>query len=139
MNMKRLEKLKEKLKNFGKKQKTLSPDDPDTIQARRDGAGNLRDYYILTPRLQKGIAYNAVLPITEDYENHYFAYRGLISGADNAIGIIESNIPLNEIVANIEGNKLLQEMLKEENARAKRNEYYNLLGTGGVYPLALAT
>ena len=111
MNMKKVEKLKEKLKNLSKKQTALSPNDPNTIQARRDGEGNMRDYYILTPGLQKGIAYNAVLPITEDYENHYFAYRGLIPGADNAIGIIESNIPLNEIVADIYGNKLLQDML----------------------------
>ena len=128
MNMKKIEELKKKLEMMILKRKKLSPDDPNTIQARRDGEGNMRDYYILTPGLQKGIAYNAVLPITEDYENHYFAYRGLIPGADNAIGIIESNIPLNEIVANIDGNKLLQDMLKEENARAKRNKFYEMIG-----------
>ena len=128
MNMKRLEKLKEKLKNLSKKRTILSPDDPNTVQARRDGQGNMRDYYILTPGLQQGIAYNSVLPIIEDYENHYFAYRGLVLGADNAIGVIESNIPLNEIVANIHGNKLLQDMLKEENAKTKRNKFYETIG-----------
>ena len=60
MNMKKLEKLKEKLKKLSKKQTILSPDDPNTIQARRDGEGNMGVYYILTPGLQNGIAYYAV-------------------------------------------------------------------------------
>ena len=98
--------LKAKLLNRG-----ISPDDSRTLQAHKDGEGALRNYYISNPYLQNGAGYICVNPIIEDHENSRFVYRGILNGADNATGVIESNVPLSEIVASPEGNIKLQEMI----------------------------
>lgn len=106
----------------------ISPEDTRTIQAHKDTQGNLRDYYIANPYLQDSATYDSVNPIMEDYENHRFVYRGIMRGADNAIGVLESNIPLSEIVASPNGNIMLQEILSEKNATKVRDQYYQAIG-----------
>lgn len=128
--MKRQEDLKRrwtllKAKLFNKK---ISPDDSRTLQAHKDSQGILRDYYISNRYLQNGANYKTVNVIMEDFNNNRFVYRGMLSGADNAIGIIEANVPLSEIVASPDGNIKLQEMLSEENATIVRDQYYNSIG-----------
>ena len=78
--------------------------------------------------MQDEARYTCVNTITEDYENTRFVYRGLLLGADNAIGIIESNIPLSEIIASPDGNIKLQEMLSKKNAEVVRDNYYKRIG-----------
>ena len=106
----------------------ISPEDTRTIQAHKDTQGNLRDYYIANPYLQDSATYDSVNPIMEDYKNHRFVYRGIMRGADNAIGVLESNIPLSEIVASPNGNIMLQEILSEKNATKVRDQYYQAIG-----------
>lgn len=106
----------------------ISPDDSRTLQVHRDAQGNARDYYVSNPYLQDNSAFIAVNPIVEDYEKNRFVYRGIIQGADNAIGVIEANVPLSEIVASPDGNTKLQEMLSEENAEKIRDQYYKSIG-----------
>ena len=115
--------LKARILNQG-----ISPDDDKTIQLHRDANGELRDYYVRNPYLQTGSSYIAVTVIREDFQNNRFIYRGLIPGADNAIGVIESNVPLSEIVASYDGNMKFQEMLSEQNAQRVRDEYYSKIG-----------
>ena len=78
--------------------------------------------------MQDSATYDSVNPIMEDYENHRFVYRGIMRGADNAIGVLESNIPLSEIVASPNGNIMLQEILSEKNATKVRDQYYQAIG-----------
>lgn len=106
----------------------LSPEDTRTIQVHKDVQGNFRNYYISNKYLQDSSAYTAVNSILEDYENHRFVYRGFIQGADNAIGVLEANVPLSEIVASPNGNVLLQKILLEENATRVCNQYYEAIG-----------
>lgn len=105
----------------------ISPDDDRTIQFHRDANG-VGDYYISNLYLRDGSDFDAVKVIKEDFENNRFVYRGFIPGADNAIGVIESNVPLSEVVASYDGNIRFQEMLSEENARKVRDEYYSKIG-----------
>jgi len=108
--------------------RNISPDDTRTLQAHEDSQGLLRDYYISNTYLQNGASYTCVNTVIEDLENNRFVYRGMLQGADNAIGIIESNVPLSEIVASPDGNIKLQEMLSVENATKVRNQYYRKIG-----------
>lgn len=108
--------------------KTISPDDSRTLQAHIDSQGLLRDYYISNTYLQNGASYTCVNTVMEDLVNNRFIYRGMLQGADNAIGIIESNVPLAEIVASPDGNIKLQEMLLTENSAKVRNQYYKKIG-----------
>lgn len=126
-----------KLENWKKKwtilkaalfNKKLSPNDTRTLQAHKDAQGNLRNYYISNPYLQDGTNYTAVTPILEDPQNNQFLYRGIVGGADNAIGILKSNVPLSEIVASTDGNIKLQEILTKENASTMRDSYYARIG-----------
>ena len=126
---KKLEILKKKCtllkaKLFNKK---ISPEDSRTIQVHRDSEGILRDYYISNAYLQNGISFLCVNPIIEDNKNNRFVYRGIVRGADNAIGVIEANIPLSEIVASPDGNVKLQEMLSQEYATEARIQYYEAI------------
>ena len=108
--------------------KKINPEDTRTIQVHKDAEGIERDYYIANAYLQNSTGYVTVNPIIEDYENHRFVYRGIVRGADNAIGILEANVPLSEIVASPNGNVLLQEILLEENATKVRDKYYKAIG-----------
>ena len=125
---KRMEKLKRNIALLKAKlfNKPISPDDPRTLQAHKDAQGNLRDYYVANPYLQEGTSFNCVTPIIEEINR--YVYRGIVLGADNATGIIESNVPLEEIVASPSGNIKLQEMLSQENAVAARDRYYGKIG-----------
>lgn len=106
----------------------LDKNDSRTIQAQPDVNGEVRDYYIKNQYLQKGEAYTAVFPITEDFENGKFVYRGIVQNADNAIGILESNVPISEIVSDVKGNLLFQDILSIENSTKARDEYYQKIG-----------
>lgn len=106
----------------------ISSEDSRTLQAHPDSQGISRDYYVSNPYLQGDASYAAVNAIIEDPINNRFVYRGLVLGADNAIGVIESNVPLSEIVASPDGNIKLQEMLSSSNAIAARNQYYDKIG-----------
>lgn len=106
----------------------ISPEDSRTLQVHKDAQGNLRDYYVSNPYLQDSASFLSVNPIMEDYENKRFVYRGVLQSADNAIGVIESNVSLAEIVASPDGNVKMQEMLSEENATKVRDQYYKSIG-----------
>lgn len=111
--------------------KRLDPSDKTTIQAHPDGSGILRDYYVSNPYVQNKIgsgSFTAVSPILEDNENHRFVYKGIVGGANNAIGILQSNVPLSEIVADVNGNITLHEMLSISNALPVCTEYYKMIG-----------
>lgn len=128
--MKKQESLKQKWTLLKAKllKRGISPDDSRTLQAHKDSQGLLRDYYISNTYLQNGASYTCVNAIMEDIENNRFIYRGMLQGADNAIGIIESNVPLSEIVASPDGNIKFQEMLLAENSAKVRNQYYRKIG-----------
>ncbi len=126
--------LKAKLLN-GK----ISPEDTRTIQVHKDVQGNLRNYYIENAYLQDRVGYDSVDPILEDHENQRFVYRGVTRGADNAIGVLESNIPLSEIVASPNGNIMLQQILSEKNAIKVRDQYYKAIGESLEPPKGHAT
>ena len=51
----------------------------------------------------------------------------MVNGADNAIGVLESNIPIDEIVSNPNGNMLFEKILSRKNATKARNRFYNLI------------
>ncbi len=106
----------------------IDPKDTRTIQLHKDKQGMLRDYCIANSYLKKKSAYMSVDSILEDHQNHRFVYRGLVLGADNAIGILESNVPLSEIVASPNGNTMLEEILSEKNATKVRDQYYQAIG-----------
>jgi len=108
--------------------KGISPNDSRTLQAHEDSQGILRDYYISNRYLQNGATIKTVNVVVEDFANNRFIYRGMIPNADNAIGVIESNVPLAEIVASPDGNIKLQQMLAEENTTTVRNKYYSSIG-----------
>lgn len=101
--------------------KKIKSDDNRTIQKHKD-AGDGFSYYIASPYLQDKSSFNSVNEIIA--ENGRYVYRGVVGGADNAIGLIESNVPLEEIVANPYGNETFLKMLSESNATKVRNEYY---------------
>lgn len=105
----------------------ISPEDTRTVQAHKGAGGDL-DYYISSPYLQDGSNYLSVQTIIEDIENQRYIYKGMLGGANNAVGIIESNVPLSEIVANPDGNTKLLEMISEENALKLCNQYYRKIG-----------
>ena len=105
----------------------LKKDDTRTIQQHRDNGGAV-DYYISSPYLQNSEAFSSVVSIIEDKKNQRFVYRGIVQGADNAIGIIETNVPLAEIVASPYGNVKLEEMLSVENAMQTCMQYYEKNG-----------
>ena len=52
----------------------------------------------------------------------------MLSGADNATGVIESNVPLSEIVGSYSGNTIFQKVISKENAEKRRYEYYSKIG-----------
>lgn len=126
----KIEKLKQKLTllKAGLFNKGIRPNDTRTLQVHRDGQGNLRDYYIVNAFLQNKISYSAVTTILEDQEKMRYVYRGLVGGADNAIGVIESNVPISEIVASPSGNIKLQEMLSKDNAMEACKQYWRKIG-----------
>ena len=126
--MGKLEELKQKILKLKNKNKTLSKDDTKTIQAHKDVNGELRDYYISDYKSESKAKFTSVVKIKEDYEKHIFIYQGVVLGANNAIGILESNIPLDEMVSNLEGNLKFQEMLSEEYASMARDTYYKKIG-----------
>ncbi len=64
-----------------------------TIQAHKDVNGELRNYYISDSKSESKAKFISVVKIKEDYEKHIFIYQGVVLGANNAIGILESNIP----------------------------------------------
>lgn len=115
--------LKAKLLN-----KKISPNDTRTIQVHESPSGGLRDYYIKSAYLQDESKYTAVSVINEDLQNNKYVYRGIVEGADNAIGVIQSNVPLSEIVSSCDGNILFQQILSKQNAEKMRNEYYSKIG-----------
>ena len=78
--------------------------------------------------MQTDATFKCVNPIIEDTTRHRFVYRGILGSADNITGVIESNVPLSEIVSSAEGNIKLQEMMSEENTTRVRNEYYTKIG-----------
>lgn len=126
----RIEELKKQMMLLKAKllKKGISPDDTRTLQAHADGQGDKRDYYISNPYLQKDSSYKCVNPIIEDESNNRYVYRGLVRGADNAIGVIESNVSISEIVASPSGNIKFQDMLSGENAMQVCKQYYRKIG-----------
>lgn len=111
-------------KLFGLK---ITPDDTRTIQkhVRHD---NTADYFIASPDLNNGESFLSVTTIKEDREKQEFAYKGISTGGDNVIAVIESNVPLEEIVSSPYGNEALQQMLSEQNAAKARDSYYKSKG-----------
>ena len=105
--------------------KKIKPDDNRTIQKHKD-AGDGFSYYIASPYLQDNSNFSSVVEIIAENGRH--VYQGVVGGADNAIGWIESNVPLEEIVSNPYGNETFLKMLSESNATEVRNEYYKKHG-----------
>ena len=124
-NEMRKEQIKQRITLFWKKifGGRISPEDKRTIQ-RHKGAGGGTDYYILSGYLQKGESFTNVVTEKADTQNGIFIYRGIVQGADNAVGIIESNVPLSEVVSSPYGNETFMKMLSEENSANARNNYY---------------
>lgn len=117
-----------KAKLLGKK---LDPNDKMTIQARLDAEGTYRNYYIADGYIQNLIGpanYTSIVPIIEDEEKGKFVYRGLVGGANNATGVIESNVPISEIVASPYGNEVFTQMLSGKNALSVCQNYYEQIG-----------
>lgn len=108
--------------------KKIPENDQNTIQAHKDGVGEYRDYYIQNQYLQDEIGFTCVHIITEDPEKQKYIYIGLIKSADNAEGLLETNVPLSEIVASVNGNLMLQEILKKERTQQARSQYYEQIG-----------
>ncbi len=125
--MRKLEELKKKLKTMLLKRKTLSPDDTETIQKHPNAVGSF-DYYIKNPSIKTKAVFRKVTPVIEDVEKHHFAYYGYSDGANNAVAVLETNVSLDTIVRSPDGNAKLREMLEEEYASHKRDEYYNQIG-----------
>lgn len=107
--------------------KDLDPSDTRTMQKHLHAGGGI-DFYVENSYLRDGASFINVQIIKEDTENQRYVYKGMIGSANNAIGIIETNIPLTEIVANPYGNIKFLEMLSEENAMKVCNEYYEKIG-----------
>lgn len=108
--------------------KKIPENDPDTIQAHKDGVGEYRDYYIQNQYLQEGIGFTCVHVVSEDPEKQKYIYIGLIQSADNAEGLLELNVPLSEVIASVNGNLMLQETLRKERTILARNTYYEQIG-----------
>lgn len=125
--MKKIEELKKKLEMMILKRKKLSPDDTETIQKHPNATGDF-DYYIKSETLTSKASFRQVGAIIEDYEDSHFVYYGYSSGADGAVAVLETNVPLDTIIASPDGNAKLREMLEEEYASRKRDEYYNQIG-----------
>ena len=104
----------------------ISPDDTRTIQEHCVGDPNRKSFYIAEPLLQDDGS--AFISVTESYENGNYYYRGIASGADNAIGFLETNVPIKEILKRSNGNILLKEVLSKKNMESKRDEYYKSIG-----------
>ena len=104
----------------------ISPNDTRTIQEHCVGDPNRKSFYIAEPLLQDDGS--AFISVTESYENGNYYYRGIASGADNAIGFLETNVPIKEIIKRPDGNTLLKQVLRKENMEARRNSYYVSIG-----------
>ena len=103
----------------------IPTNDPRTIQTYDKGNG-FKSYYIANAYLQGTTG--TFESVSEDYRDGKYFYRGCVSGADNAIGILESNVPMQELLKSPYGNALLQQVLKKENMEARRNAYYVSIG-----------
>ena len=106
----------------------LDPSDTRTIQVHSDTEGKMRNFYISNPYLQTNANFTCVSSILEDYENNRFIYKGMLLGADNAIGVVEFNVPISEVVADPNGNVKFQEMISEENALGVCQRYWDKIG-----------
>ena len=104
----------------------ISPDDTRTIQEHLVGDPSRKSYYIAEPLLQDDGS--AFVSVAESCENGNYYYRGIVSGADNAIGFLETNVPIKEILKRPNGNILLKEVLSKKNMESKRDEYYKSIG-----------
>ena len=105
--------------------KKIKSDNKITIQKHPDAGGRF-SYYVASPYLQDSTGFSNVLEfVTKDGR---YGYKGVVGGADNAIGVIESNVPLEEIVASPYGNEVFFKMLSESNAKKTRDEYYKKNG-----------
>lgn len=126
----RIEKIRQKMTLFRARllNERISPNDTRTLQAHKDGSGALRQYYIENGYLRGSASYGSVIPILEDEENGRYVYRGIVLGANNATGVIESNVPISEIVASPSGNIMFQKMLSKENAMGVSRTYWRKIG-----------
>ena len=111
----------------------LEPSDTRTIQKHSHAEGGI-DFYVENIYLRNEASFIDVQIIKEDTKIQRYVYKGIVGAAKNAIGIIETNVPLAEIVANPYGNIKLLEMLSAENAMQVCNEYYVKIGEP-PYPL----
>ena len=102
----------------------IKPKDERTVQKHPNASGGI-DYYIKSPILPIGARFSSVYLMPKDGQR--YAYKG-ISSADNAIGVLESNVPLDEIVSSPYGNEALQSIISEENATVARDNYYKSKG-----------
>ncbi len=107
--------------------KQIDPEDTRTIQ-KHIGAGGGINYYVQNNYLQGTANFTNVQTIIEDNENNRYVYKGMITGANNAMGVIESNVPLRDIVASPYGNIEFLKMISEENAMKMCHEYYQKIG-----------
>ena len=104
----------------------IPSDDTRTIQEHTTGDPTRKSYYITKAILQDdGSAFDSVV---ESYEDGKYFYRGVVSGADNAIGFLETNVQIREILKRPDGNILLKEILSKKNMEEKRNKYYASIG-----------
>lgn len=106
----------------------LEPFDTSTIQVHNDEQGLARDYYISDRYLRNNSKFLGVRQIIVDDENRRYAYIGMVPGADNVYGVLESNTPISEIVASPYGNIMLEQMLSEGYATNARDSYYGIIG-----------
>lgn len=108
----------------------LSINDDRTIQAHKDAQGALRDYYISNSYLQgqRNMSYTSVFTLVEDPENKKYVYQGMVKDPYCAVGVIETNVPLSEIVASPEGNLAFEQLISRESTKKACESYYEKIG-----------
>lgn len=108
----------------------LPADDDKTIQLHKDSQGLTGNYYISNSYLQnrRNMAYRNVNLILEDNKNGRYVYTGTVQEPYCAIGVIETNLRLDEIVASPEGNLVFEQFISEENTKKACEDYYQKIG-----------
>lgn len=126
--LKRLEEIKSFL---AIKPKLMAPE--PLITAHKDGDKHT-SYYFEGGKAQEENDYahfNSSILIKEEQRedgSKSYLYRGIISGAGNAVGMIETEIPLEEIVKTRQGSRVFTKMLSKEYAMQKAYQTWDELG-----------
>ncbi len=96
----------------------ISSNDQYTIQGKANGKEHT-DYYIENPLLQYALgnpSYCSVRVLHKNEEKNIYVYIGVVKGADNAIGMLQTDKPIEEILSSPQGNDLLTQILQKDYA-----------------------